>query len=190
MTEPRSAPPWPVWALVTLVVAIIPLVIELLKRDGEPSVALPPQGQAAAAMASATPPGSPAATAASEIPQLTYGTWTLREAKDEGGTDWTNSTLRILTQTPEPGGLALQGVFEWRIGYSLYGVEQVAGHYLSSGRQLILEGVAIELRADRQLGVGSYSAVLSPDARSLISGRWGAVGGVSTSIAGTWRADR
>lgn len=190
MTEPRSAPPWPVWALVTLVVAAIPLAIELLKRDREPELAQPPQGQAAAAMISATPPGTPAAPAASEIPQLTYGTWTLRAAKDESGTDWTNSTLRILTQTPEPGGLALKGVFEWRVRYKLYGVEQVAGHYLSSGRQLILEGVAIELRADRQLGVGSYSAVLSPDARSLISGRWGAVGGVSTSIAGTWSADR
>lgn len=182
MTEPRSSPPWPVWALVTILVAAIPLAIELVKEEKEP-VAVPPQGPVPAAVAPAPP-------AQAEIPQLTFGTWTLKDAVDEQQTDWTNSTLKITSQTPEASGLALTGVFEWRIGYRLYGVEQATGHYVASTRQLILEGVAMDLRGDRRLGVGSYSAVLSLDGRSLTNGRWGAVSGGTTSVAGTWRAER
>ncbi|MDX2122594.1 MAG: hypothetical protein SF070_16240 [Gemmatimonadota bacterium] len=188
MTEPRSSPPWPVWALVTILVAAIPLAIELVKE--KESVAVPPQGPVPAAVVAAPAQAAPAPLAQAEIPQLTFGTWTLKDAVDEQKTDWSNSTLKITSQTPEPSGLALTGVFEWRIGYRLYGVEQATGHYVASTRQLILEGVAIELRGDRQLGVGSYSAELSLDGRSLTNGRWGAVSGGTTSVAGTWRAER
>lgn len=189
MTEPRSSPPWPVWALVTILVAAIPLAIELVKEEKEP-VALPPQGSVPAAVVAAPAQAAPAPPAQAEIPQLTFGTWTLKDAVDEQQTDWTNSTLKITSQTPEASGLALTGVFEWRIGYRLYGVEQATGHYVASTRQLILEGVAMDLRGDRRLGVGSYSAVLSLDGRSLTNGRWGAVSGGTTSVAGTWRAER
>jgi len=188
MTEPRSSPPWPVWALVTILVAAIPLAIELVKEK-EP-VVVPPQGPVPVAVVATPAPASTVAPGAAELPQLTFGTWTLKDAVDEQKTDWTNSTLKITSQAPGASGLALTGVFEWRIGYRLYGVEQATGHYIASTRQLILEGVAMELRGDRRLGVGSYSAVLSLDGRALTNGRWGAVSGGTTSVAGTWRAER
>ena len=45
------------------------------------------------------------------MPYLAYGSWTLRNAIDDGGHDWSNSVLKFTSQQPVPEGLKLRGSF-------------------------------------------------------------------------------
>jgi len=104
------------------------------------------------------------------LPHLAYGTWTLRNAIDEQEIDWSNSTLKFTDQEETPDGLLFRGTFTWRRRNVLVGAEEFTGHYVAATRQLIFDGTAV---SDRTLAVGSYSAVLSPDGRTIVEGRWG-----------------
>jgi hypothetical protein len=123
------------------------------------------------------------------LPYLAYGSWTLRDAIDDGGMDFSNSVLKFTSQQPAPEGLRLRGTFTWRAAGELVGTEDVAGYYIAATRQLVFEGETVS-NPDR-LAVGSYSAYLSPDERTLTDGRWG-----STALAleegspGHWEASR
>jgi len=110
------------------------------------------------------------------LPSLSYGTWTLRNAVDEGGKDWSNSVLQFTSQEETSDGLVLRGTFTWRLDNKLIGTEQVTGRYVERTRHVILEGSAVEHtdpQSDVRLAVGSYSAVVAGDERSLADGRWG-----------------
>jgi hypothetical protein len=135
-------------------------------------------------------PGSTApAPPAPAMPHLAYGSWTLRNALDELGFDWSNSVLKFSSQQPAPEGLRLQGTFTWRRNNELMGTEDVAGYYIASTRQVTLEGQTVSNY--EVLTAGSYSAYISADERTLTDGRWG-----STALAldpgspGTWEATR
>jgi len=128
------------------------------------------------------------------MPSLSYGTWTLRNARDEEGKNWNNSVLQFTEQQETPDGLSLRGRFTWRLDNVLMGTEDVSGRYVDRTRQIILEGTAIS-DADHpgvpeRLAVGSYSAVLAADERTLASGRWGSTAGSDPGFAGEWEAVR
>jgi hypothetical protein len=123
------------------------------------------------------------------MPFLAYGSWTLSNAIDDMGMDWSNSVLKFTSQETVPEGLRLRGTFTWRLSNELIGTEDVAGYYIASTRQLTFEGENVS-NPDR-LAVGSYSAFLSTDGRTLTDGRWG-----STALTrdpgspGRWEASR
>lgn len=126
--------------------------------------------------------------------ELTRGTWTLVKAIDDSGTDWGNSTLKFTAQQKAGDGFRLAGFFEWRSSNVLIGREDVEGHYDPAQSEIILEGKHIT-QADgfRQgtLGLGSYSAHLSPDGLALTDGRWGTVSGVvDANVRARWEATR
>jgi hypothetical protein len=129
----------------------------------------------------------------STLPSLAFGTWTLRGARDDDGKDWSNSVLQITSQQHSPDGLLLQGRFTWRLDNELIGTETVAGHYIARTRQIILEGSSVsdaQSAGAVRLAVGSYSAVLSDDERSLVKGRWGSTAQTEPGVAGEWQAMR
>lgn len=170
MSKGESSVPWPVWAAVTIVVATLPILYQYFKDRP---------------------------TKAAEIPQFTYGVWTLHDAIDGQNGNWSNSTLKINMQNQAPDGLLLEGVFEWKFYDVTVGVENVSGRYLTANRQVILEGRHITqyARSDRNLPwhdltAGSYSAVLSEDGRSLINGTWGSVPSAPAGSPGHWWATR
>ena len=73
------------------------------------------------------------------------------------------------------------------------GTEEFTGHYIERTRQVILEGSAVTDVAHRGgplLAVGSYSAVLAPDERTLVQGRWGSTAQNDPGVAGEWEAAR
>ncbi len=74
------------------------------------------------------------------LPSLAYGTWTLRNARDEQGKIWSNSVLQFTSQDEAPDGLLLRGRFTWRLDNVLMGTEEFTGHYVERTRQVILEG--------------------------------------------------
>jgi hypothetical protein len=104
------------------------------------------------------------------MPHLAYGSWTLRNAIDEGGYNWSNSVLKFSAQEPTSEGLRLRGTFTWRLNNEVVGTEEVAGFYIAATREISLEGQRV---SDRKLAVGSYFAVLSANERELNDGRWG-----------------
>lgn len=178
----RSSVPWPVWAAVTIIVAALPFVYQYLKGSKEAS---PPQSRS------------------SQSPQFTLGTWTLHDAVDDEGTNWSNSTLKITSQNPVADGLLLEGFFEWRRNEVTQGKEYVAsagteyfsGRYLAANRQVILEGHSVTQdpayeAQGRHIGEGSYSAILSEDGRSLIDGIWGSAAHRQAIYTGHWHATR
>ena len=135
-----------------------------------------------------------AASAARAMPSLSYGTWTLRNARDEEGKDWSNSVLQFTAQEETPDGLRLNGRFTWRLNNVLMGTEEISGRYIERTRQIILEGSTVA-DADHpglreRLAVGSYSAVLAPDERQLAQGRWGSTAQNEPGFAGEWEALR
>jgi hypothetical protein len=73
-----------------------------------------------------------ATAAAKPLPNLAIGTWTLANAIDRNGKDWSDSTLKFLSQEETPGGLVLKGTL-----------------------------------SQEHLAVGSYSAIVADDERSL-----------------------
>jgi len=122
-------------------------------------------------------------------PQLSYGTWTLRNAIDDEGGNWNNSTIKFMSQEPVADGLALQGTMTWRLRDTLIGTERFSGRYMDHGQQIFLEGHSV---SDSRLAVGSYSAVLSPDHRSLLNGTWGSSASPDklAGVPGHWEATR
>ncbi len=93
--------------------------------------------------APATPTGvtvAPSAVSTRALPGLSYGTWTLRNARDEEGKDWSNSVLQFTSQEETADGLTLRGRFTWRLDNVLMGTEEVSGRYVERTRQIILEG--------------------------------------------------
>ena len=138
-------------------------------------------------------PGLAAARApqppAPAMPYLAYGSWTLRNAVDDIGNDWSNSVLKFSSQQPADVGLALRGTFTWRLSDDLVGTEEVAGYYIAATRQLVFEGESVT-DSDR-LAVGSYSAYLSADERELSDGRWGSSAQArEPGRPGHWEASR
>jgi hypothetical protein len=143
------------------------------------------------------PPGGAAVTAgpsaSGALPSLSYGTWTLRNARDEEGKNWSNSVLQFTEQEKAPDGLRLRGRFTWRLDNVLLGTEEVSGRYVDRTRQVILEGSAVrdaDAARPERLAVGSYSAVVAPDERSLVQGRWGSTAQNEPGFAGEWEAVR
>jgi len=133
------------------------------------------------------------APASRALPGLTYGTWTLRNARDEEGKNWSNSVLQFTSQEETPDGLALRGRFTWRLDNTLIGSEEVAGRYVERTRQVILEGSAVAdvpHAGPERLAVGSYAAVVAPDERALLQGRWGSTAQNEPGFAGEWEAVR
>src|SRR5438876_7844746 len=45
------------------------------------------------------------------LPQLSYGTWTLRNAVDDEGKNWSGSTLKFTSQAVTSDGLLVHGEF-------------------------------------------------------------------------------
>ncbi len=129
----------------------------------------------------------PPPLASPALPYLAYGSWTLRNAIDEDGVDWSNSVLKFTSQEPSPEGLRLRGTFTWRRYDELMGTEDVAGYYIAATRQLLFEGEVISNPAD--LAVGSYSAYLSADERKLTDGTWGS-SAIDPGRPGSWEATR
>lgn len=130
---------------------------------------------------------------ARSLPALAYGTWTLHDAVDDQKKDWSNSVLQFTSQEATADGLLLKGRFTWRLDGELFGTEDVQGRYLERTRQVIVEGVGVTNAApagQMRLAVGSYSAVLSPDERTLADGRWGSTADHEPGYAGRWTATR
>jgi len=166
--------PWPVWAFVTLAVAAIPL----LANSGKGGAGNPQPAPAALVNPVVQSP-----------PLLTHGTWTIEKAVDHSGLDWSNSTLKFLSQRVTSVGLEVEGVFEWRTGTLLHGREHFTGVLDMPTRQLTLEGIGIEI-VDGALVPASYTAVLSADGRRLTDGTWGSVMGTQPGTPGAWEAFR
>ena len=120
-----------------------------------------------------------------------YGTWTLTNAIDNAGTSWNDSTLKFTSQESSEDGFHLVGEFTWRQNGETFGTESVSGNYLSATRQVIFEGQSVTSEPDHPpLAVGSYSAILGPDNRTLTDGRWGSTMGNLAGIPGKWEATR
>jgi len=133
------------------------------------------------------------AAPARALPSLSYGTWTLRNARDEEGKNWSNSVLQFTSQEETPDGLNLRGRFTWRLNNVLMGTEEVSGRYVERTRQIILDGSTVSdapHEGPERLAVGSYSAVLSADERALAQGRWGSTAQGEAGFPGEWEAVR
>lgn len=137
--------------------------------------------------------GGAAATLSRALPSLSYGTWTLRNARDDDGKSWSNSVLQFTSQEESPDGLILRGRFTWRLDNVLLGTEEITGRYVARTRQVILEGTSVTDAAHEgpaRLAVGSYSAILGDDERSLTQGRWGSTAQHLPGLPGEWEAIR
>lgn len=134
-------------------------------------------------------PSTPVPAPKPALPNLTYGTWTLVDSTDEGGTVWNNSTLKFTSQHETPDGLLLTGFFEWRTGGVYQGREEVMANYMAASRQIFIEGKSVQ-SIDGRLAIGSFSAKLDEDDRSLLKGTWGTSANNLEGIAGTWNARR
>ena len=127
------------------------------------------------------------------VPQLTTGVWTLRNAIDEGGQNFSHSVIEFTAQDWTADGLTVKGLITWRRDDQTIGTETFTGRYIAANRQLFFEGDTITLEdpgARDVLTAGSYSAVLSSDERSLLAGRWGATASALPGVDGTWEAHR
>lgn len=128
------------------------------------------------------------------LPHLAYGTWTLRNAVDEEGNEWSNSALKFTSQQQTPDGLQLRGTFTWRLRNELMGTEEFKGNYITATRQLFLEGTDVrDMPGFKEpvLARGSYSAIVSPDEGTLVTGRWGVTQlKHEAGISGRWEAVR
>jgi len=175
-------------AIFAALVLIGGAAITALGRKATP--ALPPSTESQQALTSKPPP-----TALSPgLPHLAYGTWTLRNAVDEQGNDWSNSALKFTSQKQTPDGLQLRGTFTWRLRNVLIGTEEFEGDYIAKTRQLFFEGTAVKDMPgfkERVLAIGSYSATVSPDETTLVNGRWGVTQlKDEAGYAGRWEAVR
>lgn len=141
-------------------------------------------------------PGGDGATqsaATLHLPAFTYGSWTLRNSRDEEGRAWNNSVLQFTEQDASRDGLLLRGRFTWRHNNVLVGTEEFSGRYVERTRQVILEGTRVTDAAHpgpEHLAIGSYSAVLDQDERALVRGRWGVTAQGQPGYVGEWEAVR
>ena len=128
------------------------------------------------------------------LPHLSHGTWTLRNAIDDSGKDWSNSALKFTSESETPDGLRFRGIFTWRLDNVLVGTEEFTGHYRAATRQLFFEGTFvtdIPHPGDMIVTLSSYSAVVSPDERTISDGRWGATRlKAQAGVSGRWEAFR
>ncbi len=131
----------------------------------------------------------PATAAMVAVPNLTLGAWTLHDAVDDEGSDFADSTLKFTSQEPSQEGALLTGFFEWRNQSRLLGRENFVARYVAETRQLFIEGKVVE-NVEGNLGVGSFSAVLTADGRKLTDGTWGSTPGNLPGIPGSWQARR
>jgi len=133
-------------------------------------------------------------TQSKQAPHLAFGTWTLRNAVDDQGNNWSNSALKFTSEEETPDGMVLLGTFTWRRENALVGTEEFKGHYIAATRQIFFEGTAvtdIPHPGERILAVGSYSAVLSMDGRTIADGRWGVTQlKDDAGVLGRWEAVR
>lgn len=164
-----------------------------------PAVLAPRNDGPVAAHASVPPAPTPtlAPTSATSVepvptslPNLTLGAFTLHDSIDEQGFNFADSTLKFTSQQPTPDGLVTAGFFEWRgpAGIVL-GRENFVAFYVAATRQLFIEGKSVE-NVEGNLGVGSFSAVLTADGRRLVDGTWGSTPGKEPGVRGTWNARR
>lgn len=183
----RSKRPWGYMvagcAAALVVLAVLPLTRSIRKPD---AIIARPEHASDAALTS-TPTRS-------TLPHLTYGTWTLRNAIDDDGENWSNSALKFISQEETPDGLRFRGTFTWRRSNILAGTEEFDGHYVAGSRELFFEGTSVRDTphvGDRILALGSYAAVLSPDERTIVNGRWGVTQlNDDAGVAGRWEAFR
>jgi hypothetical protein len=126
---------------------------------------------------------------ATPLPNLTLGAFTLHDSRDAEGFDFADSTLKFTSQQETKEGLMLSGFFEWRGPTAVLGRENFVAYYIAATRQLFIEGMSVENQAG-QLGVGSFSAILTADGRRLIDGTWGSTPGQQTGVHGSWNARR
>ena len=123
------------------------------------------------------------------LPNLTLGAFTLHDSRDAEGFDFADSTLKFTSQHETKDGLVLSGFFEWRGPTAVLGRENFTAFYVAATRQLFIEGKSVENQAG-ELGVGSFSAILTADGRGLVDGTWGSTPGQQTGVRGTWNARR
>ena len=69
-----------------------------------------------------------------------------------------------------------------------YRSEDFVGRYVERTRQIILEGERVT--DPNRLAIGSYSAILASDERTLVDGRWGSTAQNEPGFAGEWEAVR
>ena len=132
----------------------------------------------------------PAATSpAGALPNLTFGAWSIVNSIDEGGIDYSGSTLKFTSQREFVGGLEAEGFFEWRSGAQLLGREKFVANFDAASRQIFIEGKSVESPTGT-LAVGSFSARVSVDGRELLDGRWGDTPGNQRGWLGKWQARR
>ena len=153
-----------------------------------------PASPPATALASLGPEVStPAAPPARVLPNLTYGIWTLHDAIDDNRTNWNNSVIKFTSQQEVADGLELRGTFTWRFSDTVAGTEEFTGHYVAATRQIFLEGTSVQDAphgGPNHLAIGSYSATLSVDDRTLLGGRWGQSEKSETGVLSRWQASR
>jgi CheY-like chemotaxis protein len=110
-------------------------------------------------------------------PNFTTGVWIMRNAVDSSGQNWNNSTLKFTSQKDTAGRLILSGVFTWRSNSVLMGTEQFMGSYATDSRMINLKGRSVSslTKAGKELnlGLGSYTAVLTANEQNLSEGTWG-----------------
>ena len=63
------------------------------------------------------------------LPHLSFGTWTLQNAIDNDGNNWSDSTLKFTSQEATSDGLNVKGEFTWRLDGVSVGTEDFAGNY-------------------------------------------------------------
>ena len=160
-------------------------------RHAEELTSTPPVASSFAALpaVSTMAPAAHLVATPRRLPELSYGTWTLRNAVDTHGGDWSNSTIKFTSQETTSDGLILKGTMIWRLGELLIGTEGFSGRYVDASRQIYLEGHSV---SDKRLALGSYSAVLSEDERSLLQGTWGSTAAPDqlAGVPGRWEASR
>lgn len=150
----------------------------------------PSQSQVAASAPTIAPAYAPLnQPIATPLPNLTLGAFTLHDSRDAEGFDFADSTLKFTSQQETKDGLMLSGFFEWRGPTAVLGRENFVAFYVAATRQLFIEGKSVENQVG-QLGVGSFSAILTADGRALVDGTWGSTPGQQTGVRGTWNARR
>jgi hypothetical protein len=116
--------------------------------------------------------------ATSEVVSPIDGSWTLTDATDNEGDNWSNSTLALTSHDSSEDGFQMTGVFTWHKNGESSSSESVSGHYAKATRRLTL-----------QADSGSYSAVLDADDRTLTDGQWKSADDAA-EVMGQWRAVR
>lgn len=174
--------------LAAVAAAVVPPLLSASRSDPTPSA---PTVVISPATEPVLQPATPQPLVAAKAkPNLTYGSWTLHSSRDDLGLAWDNSVIKFTEQSDSPDGLKVVGFFEWRENGVFVGREHFTAYYVDDTRQIFMEGQRIEQPPEGRLGVGSFSAELSADARRLTNGTWGTVAGNQDGVPGNWEARR